>query len=99
MGTKTNPGLYDCHASAAPDEPLFTLLARDRLAPYLVRIWAHLRRGDRQLAAETITHMPTRISYRNKPDIKKIVEAFQCADDMEEWRVANRRPVIGGERD
>lgn len=40
MGTKNNPGQYDCYAKAAPDEPLFTLRAKDPLAPMLVRLWA-----------------------------------------------------------
>ena len=43
MGTKENPGKYDCHDKALPDEPLFTLLARDPLAPTIVRIRAELR--------------------------------------------------------
>jgi hypothetical protein len=42
MGTKNNPGAYDCYAKAAPDEPMFVLLARDPLAPTLVRLWADL---------------------------------------------------------
>lgn len=43
MGTKNNPGKFDCYASAEPDEPMFVLLARDPLAPILVRLWADLR--------------------------------------------------------
>lgn len=43
MGTKNNPGKYDCHEHALPDEPLFTLLARDPAAPSLVRAWADKR--------------------------------------------------------
>jgi hypothetical protein len=43
MGTKNNPGIYDCYANAEPDEPMFVLLARDRQAPGLVREWAHQR--------------------------------------------------------
>lgn len=43
MGTKTNPGKYDCYAKAEQDEPLFVLLARDPLAPSLVRHWVELR--------------------------------------------------------
>ncbi len=43
MGTKTNPGQYDCYANAEPDEPMFVLLARDPIAPILVEIWAQLR--------------------------------------------------------
>lgn len=40
MGTKNNPGAYDCYHKAEPDEPMFVLLARDALAPELVEKWA-----------------------------------------------------------
>lgn len=43
MGSKEQPGKFDCYANAEPDEPMFVLLARDRHAPSLVRIWAQLR--------------------------------------------------------
>jgi hypothetical protein len=43
MGTKNNPGAFDCYEAAAPDEPMFVLLARDPDAPQLVEIWAWLR--------------------------------------------------------
>ena len=43
MGTKLKPGKFDCYAKAAPDEPMFVLLARDPLAAILVRLWADLR--------------------------------------------------------
>lgn len=38
MGTKNNPGTFDCYANAAPDEPMFVLLGRDKHAPLLVRL-------------------------------------------------------------
>ncbi len=40
MGTKNSPGKFDYYAKAEPDEPMFVLLARDKLAPNLVREWA-----------------------------------------------------------
>lgn len=40
MGTKANPGKYDCYAKAAKDEPIFVLRANDPLAPRIVRMWA-----------------------------------------------------------
>lgn len=40
MGTKNNPGKFDCYEAAEPDEPMFVLLARDMEAPLLVRIWS-----------------------------------------------------------
>lgn len=43
MGTKNNPGQFDCYAAAAPDEPMFVLLGRDKHAAGLVRLWALLR--------------------------------------------------------
>jgi hypothetical protein len=43
MGTKLKPGAYDCYENAEPDEPMFVLLARDPLAPTLVRMWASQR--------------------------------------------------------
>lgn len=46
MGTKANPGRFDCYDNAEPDEPMFVLLARDRHAPALVRLWAELRLAD-----------------------------------------------------
>ena len=43
MGTKNNPGAFDCYAKAHPDEPMFILLGRDRIGAALVRIWATVR--------------------------------------------------------
>lgn len=43
MGTKENPGDFDCYDAAEPDEPMFILLARDRFAPILVEDWADER--------------------------------------------------------
>jgi hypothetical protein len=40
MGSKLNPGKFDCYESAEPDEPMFILLARDPQAASLVRRWA-----------------------------------------------------------
>lgn len=55
MGTKNNPGEYDCYSKAEPDEPMFILLARDDFAPKLVETWARHRRlthGDADLKAK-----------------------------------------------
>ena len=43
MGTKNNPGRFDCYARAHPDEPMFTLLGRDPDAQAIVSLWAILR--------------------------------------------------------
>jgi hypothetical protein len=44
MGTKKNPGKFDCYEKAKEDEPMFVLLGRDPHAPLLVRMWAELRK-------------------------------------------------------
>lgn len=46
MGTKNDPGEFDCYANAEPDEPMFVLLGRDKHAPTLVWLWASLRELD-----------------------------------------------------
>ncbi len=43
MGSKNNPGEFDCYDDAEPDEPMFVLLGRDRHAPAVVEFWARLR--------------------------------------------------------
>ena len=48
MGTKNNPGAFDCIKNAEPDEPYFALLARDKHAPALVRAWANARELERE---------------------------------------------------
>lgn len=78
MGTKNNPGSYDCYANAEPDEPMFVLLARDKEAPYLVRQWA----AHRKLA---ITR-----GAKPKSDLAMVDEAMACAEAMENWREENR---------
>ena len=54
MGTKSNPGQYDCYANAHPDEPMFVLLGRDPLGAALVRMWCDardaLKPGDKKIA-------------------------------------------------
>lgn len=43
MGTKNNPGEFDCYANAEDGEPMFVLLGRDPQAPGVVRAWADAR--------------------------------------------------------
>lgn len=43
MGTKNNPGTYDCYVNAEDDEPMFVLLGRDVHAAALVEEWANVR--------------------------------------------------------
>ncbi|NNG04751.1 MAG: hypothetical protein HKM95_11710 [Inquilinus sp.] len=55
MGTRSEPGRYDCHAKALPDEPHFTLIGRDPFAPPLIEAWAKAAEAageDREKVAE-----------------------------------------------
>jgi hypothetical protein len=74
MGTKRNPGKFDCYEKAAADEPIFTLRAKDPHAPALLRRWANLVEAE--------------IAANERPpfDIEKVNEARKCAYDMEVWR-------------
>lgn len=78
MGTKNQPGTFDCYANADPDEPMFILLARDITAPSLVVEWAVRREKmiDRGLKPES--------------DRAMVKEAFALGEAMMAWRRANR---------
>lgn len=52
MGSKNNPGVFDCYANAEPDEPMFVLLGRDKHAPLLVNLWAYMRNADGEAPAK-----------------------------------------------
>lgn len=85
MGTKENPGAFDCYEYAAIDEPMFVLIARDRVAPYIVRGWAQererlLRGSDVSMTAEEFFG-----------EIDQITEARAVADQMEVWRAEEHR--------
>ena len=87
MGTKNDPGAFDCYESAAPDEPLFILLARDPLAPFLVSIWSSIRNGDFEAAGVKFDTMCSRAGFRYaiEPDVGKASEALDCAMAMFAW--------------
>lgn len=74
MGTKNNPGTFDCYVKALPDEPLFVLLARDPAASDLVEAWARIRDG--MIAS----------GERPMSDAEMVREARACAEAMREWR-------------
>ena len=78
MGTKNQPGKFDCFGNAEPDEPMFILLARDASAPDLVDKWADRRRK--------------LINEGKKPqsDMAMVIEAEDCAIAMRDWRAKNR---------
>jgi hypothetical protein len=67
------PSKFDGWLKAEPDEPTFTLMARDRRAPWMVRQWAYERQRD--------------IATGRKPesDLEQVVEARRIAVAMERW--------------
>ncbi len=77
MGTKENPGQYDCYAHALPDEPMFTLLGRDPDFERLVLKWARRRLRD--------------INCGDRPESDRLMvtEAMQCATLGTVWRRTN----------
>lgn len=72
MGTKNNPGSFDCYAAALPDEPLFHLLGRDPAFPATVRFWM----GERARLGKNV----------ESDDINKVGEAALVAQQAETWR-------------
>lgn len=86
MGTKRNPGAYDCYERAEADEPLFTLIARDPLAADLVRLWHQLRVKDGVAAAEVFAALMRKAKGLDAGDSGKISEALACARSMDAWR-------------
>lgn len=74
MGTKENPGKFDCYDKALPDEPVFILLGRDPDFYRLVKEWAE-RRGQQ-----------IRCGDRPESDIELVKEAEICARMGAKWR-------------
>jgi hypothetical protein len=83
MGSRHNPGAFDCAHLAENDEPVFTLLGRDALAPILIEWWATNRAG--------------LIQRGERPDTPherhQIAEALKCARECSAWRLKNRQPA------
>jgi hypothetical protein len=77
MGSKNNPGDFDCYGNALPDEPMFILLGRDPSAPMLVQQWARQR------------ELEINAGRRPESDRRMVEEARQCVSTMMVWRREN----------
>lgn len=77
MGTKLNPGKFDCYEHALPDEPMFVLLARDPDFGRLVEEWAANR------------HHAVMCGDRPATDMALVEEALVCATEGKTWRREN----------
>lgn len=90
MGTKSNPGDFDCYAKAEPDEPIFVLLGRDRHAPTLIWLWAAMRELEECGPGE-----PERSDEEKAIAKRKVNEARDLVTAMIDWQVAHGRKAVG----
>ena len=84
MGTKSNPGVFDCYAEAGPDEPIFVLRSTDASAPDAVMHWAGTYELRKQLENGN-DNGPGTLTARQQ---EKVDEARECARAMKRWRKA-----------
>lgn len=88
MGTTQSPSKNDCYHRALPDEPTFTLLARDPQFREIVSKWAN----DRAMAIEC--------GERPESDRAIVAEARRVAEAGAKWRKENngkwRKPEAPG---
>jgi len=82
MGTKTQPGQFDCYAALEPDEPFFVLKATDVSAPLAVFLWAELYRERKQRAGQW-----------NAKAVDRYCEAHLIGNQMYEWRAKKAREL------
>jgi hypothetical protein len=86
MGTKNDPGKFDCYAALDPNEPHFVLRSTDKLAPGLVRVWTALRENNPIGALDEFTTLVKTAEWYENPNRDKLGEALNCAAAMEDWR-------------
>lgn len=88
MGSKRNPGAFDCYAAAHPDEPMFVLLGRDRHAPMLVTLWALLRELDGEDASKVAEARECALRMRTWRQTERAVDK-----ELLDWAL----PILTGE--
>lgn len=103
MGTKNNPGEFDCLANAKPDEPYFLLLARDPVAPILVRLWVTLRTGvdngdaDKAQREEALACRNAMMMYLEKNHPEKLDKVRMVENDLRAIHMTEAIDVLVGE--
>lgn len=80
MGTKRNPGQYDCYFKAELDEPIFTLRGKDPVAWFLVMLWVRIR--------EVLANGDFPEEYG-----AKLKEAWSTAEAMRKWPRSDAKNV------
>lgn len=74
MGTKSDPGNFNCYENAMEDEPMFILLGRDKQAPAALEKWANER-------AKAV-----RQGKKPEEDMEQVHDARKTALEMKAWR-------------
>lgn len=98
MATLKDPGEYDCLNKLQEDEPYFTLMGRDNLAPFLVVAWAELARGNVTKAVGAIKAAHLAVGYAATEDKQdKLTEAYACGAAMSAWKTENPGPYAARE--
>ena len=87
MGTKNQPGEFDCHGAAHGDEPIFTLRADDEQAPEVVVDWIKARLFREFLAG--------RLELVDEDRDRKLKQASECEMDMRAWKAETLDPSDG----
>lgn len=90
--------LQNCGVQGEEGEPEFKLLARDPLAPFLVAMWAALRKGDTPSALALFSDCVSDAAYNyrhNPSDRTKVTGASEIAKDMNDWREGKGLEVFG----
>ncbi len=86
MGTKNNPGKFDCYSNAEPNEPMFILLGRDPHAGDAVRKWADDHEAMIKSGEKPVT------------DLLMVDEARRCARSMDRYCLDRGRALRRGDR-
>ena len=76
MGTKNNPGPYDCYAKLEADEPYFVLRGKDPIGWLIVKLWVRIR----TTIALGAGSLPEEYSA-------KLDEASATAEKMKQWAI------------
>ena len=85
IGTKSNPGRFDCYANVYSNEPIFVLRAEDPLAFYLVELWAACRSKDSVKAVAVFSSLITKAHSETVHNHEKIASAYDIVDSMLQW--------------
>lgn len=89
MGTKLNPGAFDCYAKLEPNEPYFVIMGRDPMGQQLVTMWAvgaELRLSSLREEAKANGASDADVSAEVNPAFKseedKIAEARRISEEL-----------------